>query len=106
MLYKKMVGQAEKKDAESLLAEIYDNKKIEQKVSFKQTIRNFLSHPAKVDRLLAGAVLFFGLAAIVLGFFQFKFRVASYFFPKGIPGISLDSSGLSGAEADLLGLRQ
>lgn len=100
-----MAAPGKKKENLSILKEIYDDSSPEQQPKFKDSVKQYFKQPQKVDRLLAGAILFFGLAALVLGFFQFKSRISSYFLPKDGPGISLEAPQNLG-QVDLLGLRE
>ena len=101
-----MAGSGKNQETDTLLKEIYNESKSEKNTGFRNSVKGFFGNSAKIDRLLAGSILFFGLAALVLGFFQLKFRIASYFFPKESPSITLDSSSLNSlSEEDLLGLR-
>lgn len=86
----------------SILEEIYHDPKtkIQPKKPVKKSVQEYFQNPQKVNHLLAGSILIFGLAAIVLGFFQFKNNIASPFWPKDPQNTNqIDKE-------DLLGLRQ
>lgn len=72
-----------KKENVKILKEIYDNpnsdKEFAQKETFKGSVKQYFSRPRVVDQWIAGGILFFGLAAVVLGFLQFRYHLTSYF---------------------------
>jgi len=87
-----------KKENFSILEEIYHDPKTKNQP--KKSIKDYFKDPEKVNRLLAAAILIFGLAAIGLGFFQFKYNIAKPFWPKSPSDVAqIDKE-------DLLGLRQ
>ena len=94
-----MASPGKKKKNFSILEEIYHDKN--DKKQSKQSIKEYWQDPKRIDKLLSGAVLFFGLAAIVLGFFQFKYNIGKYFLPKKTQ-VDFEQQ----QQADLLGLRQ
>lgn len=99
-----------KKENVKILKEIYDNpnsdQEFAQKATFKGSVKQYFSRPRVVDQWIAGGILFFGLAAIVLGFLQFRYHLTSYFI-QGDSQISLDRSTINNPDdPDLLGLRQ
>lgn len=99
-----------KKESVKILKDIYDNpssdQEFAQKATLKASVKQYFSRPRVVDQWIAGGILFFGLAAIVLGFLQFRYHLTSYFIRDDSP-ISLDRSTLQNPDdPDLLGLRQ
>lgn len=106
-----MPEQAEKKENTQILQEIYDNRNSDQKFvsqdTFKATARKYFSKPGVIDAWIKRGILFFGLAALVLGFFQFQYNLGSYFKKPDGTSIGLNADNLNNAdEPDLLGLRQ
>lgn len=107
---KKLGKQPAKKENVKILQEIYDNPKSDQEFSqketFKGSIKQYFSRPKVVDQWIAGGILFFGLAAVVLGFLQFRYNINSHFI-QSVPEISLDRDAINNPDdPDLLGLRQ
>ena len=88
----------------SILEEIYHDPKtkIQPTKPVKKSVQEYFQNPEKVNRLLAGSILVFGLAAIVLGFFQFRSNIARPFWPKD----PQNTNQIDIDKEDLLGLRQ
>lgn len=72
-----------KRDNSIILEDIYGKKPAkEQKISVKEYLREYFKDPQRTERLLSLAILFFGLAAIGLGFFQFQSDIIRPFLPQ------------------------
>ncbi|NUM25558.1 MAG: hypothetical protein HUU49_02930 [Candidatus Buchananbacteria bacterium] len=101
-----MAFREKKAENNNILEEIYHNdpQGLQQKKPIKQKIVNFFHDKKKVDHLLSATILVLGLAAVVLGFFQFKWNINSYFVVKPTDPLTLNAN--INTEQDLLGLRQ
>ncbi|OGY47829.1 MAG: hypothetical protein A2663_04050 [Candidatus Buchananbacteria bacterium RIFCSPHIGHO2_01_FULL_46_12] len=94
-----------KRDKSIILEDIYaaDTTK-DPKISLKEYLREYFKDSPRVERLLSLAILFFGLAAIGLGFFQFKSDIVRPFFPKAATDEKTAAGNVD--NQDLLGLKQ
>ena len=99
-----MSSSGKKKKNFRILEEIYDDKSSAQSSKKSFSIKEYFRDPEHVTKVLSGAIIFFGLAALVLGFFQFKYRISKYFLPGEQPAISLTQPHVQ--QEDLLGLSQ
>lgn len=73
--------------------------------NFQNKIDDFFKNSDKAEKWLSFAILGFGLVAILLGFFQFRSNIRSYFIDSGETKIDLSLDGAKVTEEDLLGLR-
>ncbi len=93
-----MASEREKKEKIIILEEIYQNEEKIKKPKF--SLKEFFQHPKRMEKFLSGGIIFFGLAAIVLGFFQIKYNISDNV------RIKADSIAYSdGLPDDLLGLK-
>lgn len=93
------IGQ--QKEKSKILEELYDgNIPIKEP---RKTVKEYFSDPKVVDRWIAGGVLFFSLAALSLGFFQFRYKLSSYF---KVSDVQLGLTNTPTNNQDLLGLRE
>ncbi|MDX9893777.1 MAG: thrombospondin type 3 repeat-containing protein [Patescibacteria group bacterium] len=103
-----MAPVGKKSDNFRILEEIYhdgENKKQPLSRNFPE-IRTYFSDPKKVDKFLAGAILFLGFGSFFFGFWQFKYKINDYFQIKtdsGANAIALNQQ--ASQDQDLLGLK-
>ncbi len=93
-----MASGSGKKEKFTILEEIYHDDTSPKKS--KRLFRDYFQNAKLVNNLLVSAILFFGLAAIVLGFFQFLYQINKDIFARFKPNATV-----SGPE-DLLGLKE
>jgi len=98
-----MALPAKKSENLTILEEIYDQSQAKKPPQKK--VKEYFQDSKRIERLLSGGIIFFGLAALVLGFFQFKHNLNRSFTPQEKSPVSLGESGLT-ASQDLLGLSQ
>ena len=96
-----------KNENDSILKEIYDGQGAggqSKKETFEEKIKSYFQDDQKVEKYLSIAILSFGLAAILLGFFQFRGNLTGSFLDEEStePVIFLEEEK---PEEDLLGLR-
>jgi len=95
-----MASEGRKKEKLIILEEIYQDDKSEKKSKF--SFKKYFQDPKNSERALSGAIVFFGLAAVALGFFQIKSNIYGSLFTG-----NLSNTNASGNDpTDLLGLRQ
>jgi len=92
-----MAFRSGKKEKFTILEEIYHDDTSPKKS--KRLFRDYFQNAKLVNNLLVSGILFFGLAALVLGFFQFRYQINKDIFAKFQP-----NAAVSGPE-DLLGLK-
>ncbi len=101
-----MAVPGKNKENLTILEEIYHEDKA--KNQSRRSLKEYFSDSKRVEKLLSGAILFFGLAALVLGFFQFKSNINKYFIrPVNTPIAEAnpdDLLGLSQKDTDADGL--
>lgn len=104
-----MANQGKKNENFNILEDIYDGQNFQndplkpqkQSVRFKEYFKN----SDNVNKLLSGSILFFGLAALLLGFFQINGNLRGAFNRSGDGGsITLNDGQIT--DQDLLGLRE
>jgi len=96
-----MASVSGKKEKFTILEEIYhDDKSPKKSKGLFREVRGYFRNEKLVNNLLAALILFFGLAAIVLGFFQFRYQINKDIFARFQP-----TAAVSGPE-DLLGLKE
>lgn len=97
-----MAAGDKKKENLIILEDIYHGIKPAKgpKKPFKEYLREYLKDSQRVEKSLSLAILIFGLAAVLLGFFQFKSDITKPFLAKKIP------AGQTQDNQDLLGLKQ
>ncbi len=102
-----MPGQGKKSDNLNILEEIYhdSDQSIQSKQSFRQKVVDYFAAGKRIDKLLSSSVLILGLAAMVLGFFQFRWQINGYFIPKPKPVDPITLNSNINTDQDLLGLR-
>lgn len=98
-----MDSSGKKPEKFTILEQIYHEDKPENKPKNKNGVKAYFQDSKRIDKLLPGAILFFGLAAIVLGLFQFRHNLNKYFITPDKEPVSISQQQV---DEDLLGLRQ
>ena len=99
-----MAFSGKKPEKFTILEQIYHEDKSANQSKKFSSIKNYFQDPKVIDKLLPGAILFFGLAAVVLGFFQFRYDLIKNFLLPDFLGET--ASQPQEDPNDLLGLKQ
>lgn len=103
-----MVRKRDKNASDTILKEIYDDElsaKESKSETFEEKIRSYFKDDRQVERLLSFTILGFGLAAVVLGFFQFRGNLVESFIDDNSQETEISLEEENPPEEDLLGLR-
>ena len=100
-----MVSSGSKKENLTILEEIYHEKSQPKpaKRALKAFFKQYFNDEKRVEKLLSGAIIFFSLAALLLGFFQIKYNIIKGFQPKKSQNITQNTNLAD--QQDLLGLK-
>lgn len=84
--------------------DVFETQDETSRIPLQEKVRAYFKDKERVNQLLSVSILGLGLAGIVLGFFQFRSTLKSYFIPSVPQAITLEND-VSADEPDLLGLK-